>query len=110
MIIEIKKLTFNTIIGVLDFERLTPQRVVIDIQIEYSYKQSRYINYALIVEDIEDYMQKEKFELLEDALLGLKELLFKKYSLIEKLFIKIAKPDILDNAIVSLADSWEREA
>ncbi len=109
MIIEIEEFSFNTIIGILDFERITPQKVVLNIKIEYEYTNGEYINYAYICELIEDRMQTKKFELLEEALLDLKELLFYKFPTIKTLFIKIAKPDILDNAIVSLSNSWHKD-
>jgi len=109
VIIEIENLRFNTIIGLLDFERLSPQAVVITIKITYNYHQSSYIDYAKVCEMVEDRMHQKKFKLLEDALLDLKELLFQKYPAIEQLFIKISKPDILDNATVGVANSWVKE-
>ena len=37
MTIHIEALSFDVIIGLLDFERVTPQRVIIDIEASYSY-------------------------------------------------------------------------
>jgi len=107
--IYLKDLTFHAIIGILEFERITPQKIVINLSLEYEYQKNRYINYALIAQELEDIMQKSKFELIEDALLTLKEHLLNKYPTISKLSLEIAKPDILDNATVSVAISWEKE-
>ena len=37
MKIEISDLTFNTIIGILDFERIKEQRVIINLSFEYNF-------------------------------------------------------------------------
>ena len=37
MKVNITNLTFKTIIGILDFERVKPQKVVVDITFEYDY-------------------------------------------------------------------------
>ena len=48
-------------------------------------------------------MKEEKFELLEDAIIYIKKYLKKEYK-IKKLKLKISKPDIMDNCIVSLSN------
>lgn len=40
MTIHIEDLRFQAIIGILDFERTTPQDVVVDLTIKYKYKKS----------------------------------------------------------------------
>lgn len=109
MKIEIKDLTFNTIIGLLDFERVKEQRVVIDISIEYSYSKDNFINYADVANIAKKRVQEGKFKLLEDAIIELKSTIIKVFPDIKKLFIKIAKPDILDDCIVSLSEEWRFE-
>ena len=106
MLIEIRDLTFNTIIGILDFERLTPQKVIVHCTIEYTFTQDNFINYAEVAAHIKEQMQQEQFLLIEDALLSLKSSLQAKFSTIEQLTLKIAKPDILDNCVVSLQESF----
>jgi len=104
MTIEITALEFQTIIGILDFERKTPQRVRIDCRIDYDYD-TAFINYALVASHIQELMQKEQFELIETALLRLKVTLKETFPLIKVLFLKISKPDILDNCEVSLSET-----
>jgi len=105
MKIYINKLTFNCIIGILDFEREKEQKVVIDISFKYNYKNpNSFIDYSIISKKIEKIMKKKKFELLEDAIIYIEKYLNKKYK-IKKLKIKISKPNILTNCIVSLKNS-----
>ncbi len=105
MTIEIKDLEFETIIGILDFERITKQNVRIDCLIDYNYDQE-FLNYALITEHIENEMIKNRFKLIEEALLSLKSSLKQDFPLISTLFLKISKPDILANCEVSLSDTF----
>ncbi len=104
MQIEIKDLEFDTIIGILDFERKVKQSVRIYCSIDYTYEQ-HYINYALVAEHIEKAMHHHKFELIEEALLSLKVSLKKEFPRIETLYLKISKPNILDNCEVSLSET-----
>ena len=106
MTIHIEELSFDVIIGLLDFERVTPQRVIIEVEVDYKYKNNQFINYADMVTLIQKHLDKQKYELLEDAIIGLKEVLIKKYPKIKTIFIKISKPNILENCIVSLSQSW----
>jgi len=107
MTIHIQELTFDTIIGILDFERTTPQKVVLDIEIEYNYNQKEFIDYSKVAQDIQDDMQTKKYLLIEDALEGLKELLKANYPSIQTLQIKLFKPDILSNCTVGLSNFWK---
>ncbi len=108
MTIEIKKFRFKTIIGILEHERITPQMVEITLKASYHY-QKEFVDYVQICNLIQKTMQKEKFFLIEDALLALKEKIFLTFPQITSLYLKIAKPTILENAIVSLSNSWQRD-
>lgn len=101
MKIEISNLTFKCIIGILDFERIKKQKVVINLSFEYNFSNDDFINYATVAELVEKTMKKEKFLLLEDAILHLETLLNNSYN-ITNLKIKISKPNILKNCVVSL--------
>lgn len=103
MKVYIENLCFACIVGILDFERVTPQDVILDVEFEYEYK-SKFINYAEVAELVKFHMQEEKFELLEEALLSLFELLKNHYKNISTLFIKITKPSILPDCQVSVSD------
>lgn len=101
--IQIQDLSFKCIIGILDFERVTKQRVLINITITYTYENHYFINYAQVATLVKKIMKKKKFELLEDAIIYIEHKLYKLYK-IDKLKIKIAKPDILKDCMVSLSN------
>lgn len=103
MKIKITDLTFKCIIGILDFERIKKQKVNINISFKYLYTKEYFIDYSEVAQIVKDTMKKEKFLLLEDALLVLEGRLYKLYK-IRDLHIKIAKPDILKDCIVSLSN------
>ena len=76
--ILIEDLTFETIIGILDFERKRVQKVVINLKILYEDKKN-YIDYAEVVRFIKVKMIENKYLLLEDAVDDLIRLLKIKY-------------------------------
>ena len=106
MTIHIEALTFDVIIGLLDFERDRPQRVIIDLEASYLYEDDLFIDYAEMVILIKDELKVKRYELLENALLGLKELLYTTYPKLQTLVLKISKPDILPECNVSLSKTW----
>ncbi len=107
MKIEIQDLTFSCIIGLLDFERVKKQKVIVNISIDYNYTKDNFINYTEVASSVKQHIINSKFELLEDALNSSKEIILQEFCNIKKLYIKISKPDILDDCIVSLSDNWE---
>jgi dihydroneopterin aldolase len=107
MTIHIEDLTFDVIIGLLDFERDKPQRVIINLKANYDYSNDKFIDYADMVVLMQNKLKEERYKLLENALLGLKEILYTTYPQLNTLSIKISKPDILSDCIVSLSKTWE---
>ncbi|SFV62522.1 Dihydroneopterin aldolase [hydrothermal vent metagenome] len=107
MTIHIESLNFKTIIGLLDFERITAQSISIELEIVYDYEEKHFINYAEVALLVEENIKKEQYYLLEEALLSLKTLLSTLYPQMIQLFIKISKPDILDNCKVGLSKTWD---
>jgi len=103
MTIHIEALNFECIIGLLDFERITPQQVLIDLELTYDY-QDEFINYAEVANLIETSLVNNKYELIETALNELFNLLSNAFPLIKKLQIKITKPNILPNCRVSVSN------
>ena len=103
MKIEINKLTFKCIIGILDFERIKKQKVIVNISFEYEFSKDFFIDYAEVSTLIKNTMKEKQFLLLEDAILDLENLLLNKFP-IKNLNIKISKPDILKNCIVTLSN------
>jgi dihydroneopterin aldolase len=106
MTIRIENLRFRTIIGLLDFERETEQEVVIDLEIDYDYTPGNFLDYAAVAEAVTEHIQSERYELLEEALLGLRELLVGSFPEIRRLACRLTKPHILPHAVVSLSQEW----
>ncbi len=102
MKINIQNLTFSCIIGILNKERVKKQKVIINISFKYDFlNKNNFIDYSKIVKKVKKIMKREKFELLEEAILYLTKYLKQKYCL-KSLNIQISKPNILKNCVVCL--------
>ena len=108
MRIEISDLRFETIIGVLDFEREQEQTLVADLKINYDYRNGAYLDYAEIAQSIIGHIRSRRYELLEEALLGVRELLFARHPEILRLECRLCKPHILPHAEVAVSGAWEK--
>jgi len=107
MTIHIEALTFDVIIGLLDFEREKQQQVIIDLNASYDYSNEQFIDYADMSFLIQNELKSKRYKLLEEALLGLKTLLCITYPQIKTLTLKISKPHILENSCVALSHTWD---
>lgn len=105
MKVSIDSLTFKTIIGILDFERVTKQKVILDISFSYKFTkgQKEFIDYSHVANMAKMIMKKEKFLLIEDAIIYLDRALTHEFK-IKKFKVKITKPDILKNCTVSVGN------
>jgi dihydroneopterin aldolase len=100
MTIEIRSLTFECVIGILDFERLRPQTVVVDALIDYDYVPGTFLDYAAVAVLIKSEMTAKKFELIEEALEHLSCEIKARFPAAKTLFLTISKPDILPDCRV----------
>ena len=105
MTIHIEDLKFQAIIGILDFERQTPQDIIINLEITYEYTES-FINYADVSSLIKTTMIESKFLLIEDSLKDLSTKLKKEFLDINTLKLKITKPSILPDCKVSVSNYY----
>ena len=105
MTIYVEDLEFQAILGILDFERTTPQDIIVNLKIDYNYTDS-FINYADVSSLIKSHMMDEKFLLIEDALSSINKKLKKEFQLIDTLYLKITKPSILPDARVSVSNFY----
>ena len=106
MKIFIEDLTFQCIIGILDFERKKEQDVIINLVITYEYV-DEFINYAEVAQEIKSSMKNKKYLLIEDALRDLSQILKEKFPKINTLNLKITKPSILPDCRVSVEDFFK---
>jgi len=105
MTIHIQDLKFQSIIGILDFERTTVQDVIVNLELEYKYEND-FINYVEVVDIIKSDMIENKFLLIEDALNHFSKKLPKEFPSINQLNLKITKPSILPDAVVSVSNIY----
>ena len=105
MRVYIDELKFQCIIGILDFERTKAQDVILNLTIDYEYK-DEFINYADVVNLLKSTMIEKKFLLIEDALADLSKTLKKEFLKINTLSLKITKPSILPDCKVSVSDIY----
>lgn len=103
--VNIENLTFSCILGILDFERINEQKIIINISFEYFYddEKKEFIDYSKVAFFVESSMKEQKFELIEDAILYLRKKLTNDYPM-KNLRIKISKPDIMPNCVVSVEE------
>jgi len=102
MTIKIRELAFEAIIGILDFERKAPQRVIAECQIDYD---GEFVDYAVVRELIIYLMQQKCFGLIEEALSEIIAAIKARYPQITRITLEIAKPDILPDCTVSVTES-----
>ena len=107
MTIHVEDLKFQCIIGILDFERVKEQDIVVNFECVYEFE-NEYINYVNIVDLIKKTMIFSKFNLIEDAILSLKSEILKEFPLINSYHLKISKPSILADCRVSVSDKYFR--
>ncbi len=106
MTIHIEELTLECIIGILDFERIQVQKIIIDLDIEYLYRDDTFINYVDVITLIQTDMIQNKYELLENALNQVEKKLINTYPMIKSLTLKITKPNIISHAKVALSKTF----
>ncbi|TPH33002.1 FolB domain-containing protein [Helicobacter pylori] len=99
--VHIHNFVFETILGILEFERLKPQKISVDLDLFYTQLPHRaYLDYIKIQEIIQKMMQEKQYLLIEDALKDLSHVLKMRYSGISELYLKISKLEISPNSQV----------
>ncbi|UOS52273.1 dihydroneopterin aldolase [Helicobacter pylori] len=99
--VHIHNLVFETILGILEFERLKPQKISVDLDLFYTELPSKaYLDYMEIQELIQKMMQEKQYLLIEDALKDLSHALKTRYKEITELYLKISKLEISPNSQV----------
>ncbi|WQY04000.1 dihydroneopterin aldolase [Helicobacter pylori] len=99
--VHIHNLVFETILGILEFERLKPQKISVNVDLFYTELPNKaYLDYMEIQELIQKMMQEKQYFLIEDALKDLSQILKTRYSEISELYLKISKLEISPNSQV----------
>ncbi len=87
---------FSAIIGMLDFERVTPQK----IRINAEFKSENFIDYVEVVNFIEEFYGEQKFQSVEDSASQTAQALKAKFPSLTALNFEILKTEIIKNALV----------
>ncbi|GAA8625763.1 dihydroneopterin aldolase [Helicobacter pylori] len=96
--VHIYNLVFETILGILEFERLKPQKISVNLDLFYTQLPNKaYLDYIKIQDLIQKMMQENQYLLIEDALKDLSHALKARYSEISELYLKISKLEISPN-------------
>ncbi|WP_187909105.1 FolB domain-containing protein [Helicobacter pylori] len=99
--VHIHNLVFETILGILEFERLKPQKISVNLDLFYTQLPNKaYLDYMEIQEIIQNTMREKQYFLIEDALKDLSQILKMRYSEISELYLKISKLEISPNSQV----------
>ncbi len=99
--VHIHNFVFETILGILEFERLKPQKISVDLDLFYTQLPNKaYLDYMEIQKLIQKMMQEKQYLLIEDALKDLSHVLKTRYEEISELFLKISKLEISPNSQV----------
>lgn len=95
----IRGLTFECIVGILSDERLHPQSLSIDVDMETDFSQAAMtedvvntIDYSLVSELIAEHVQKGQYWLLETMAHEILDLLFERFDAIKRARVLIEKP------------------
>ena len=105
--VGIRRLNVHTIVGLLPHERIQKQDIFVSIELSIDFSSCaqngeedlRYsVDYAIVAKDITEWIQVEKFELLESiALLGTERIL-NQYPSVLKCTMEIEKPAAIERA------------
>ncbi|MDU9799502.1 FolB domain-containing protein, partial [Helicobacter pylori] len=90
--VHVYNFVFETILGILEFERLKPQKISVDLDLFYTQLPNKsYLDYMEIQEIIQNTMREKQYFLIEDALKDLSHVLKTRYKEITELYLKISK-------------------
>ncbi|MCQ2915910.1 FolB domain-containing protein [Helicobacter pylori] len=99
--VHVHNFVFETILGILEFERLKPQKISVDLDLFYTELPNKtYLDYMEIQEIIQNTMREKQYLLIEDALKDLSHVLKTRYKEISELYLKISKLEISPNSQV----------
>ena len=92
----IKDYKFETIIGMLDFERVAKQEVQMSLEI----CSTGFIDYVLIIDFVKNFYNERQFQSVEESLEETSKALKEKFGSLTSLKMEILKTEILPNAVV----------
>ncbi len=106
MKILLKRLSTMAIIGIYPHERTTPQEVIFSVELEYDFHTEAYIDYEELQNIIVETLHQKEFLLLEDAIVGIQQVLTNAYPNLKKMIISLCKSSISDSGEVWVSESF----
>ena len=107
--IFIEQLQTQAVIGVYDFEKVSPQPLIFDIEMGVDLVKAMNsdnlddtVDYAAVSQHIRDWLETHQFELLEAMLESLIASLWASFPAIQTLDVKVSKPQAVADAVVGL--------
>lgn len=104
--LTVKDLEFETIIGILDFERTKKQKVLLNAEFLYEFSEE-ILDYRLLREFLLQAFDKN-FDTLENALMYFKENIPKNFNNIRYFNIQLSKTQIFKDCLVSVSLEYKR--
>ena len=98
-LVQIRNLTFDCIIGILPAERITPQPLLLDLDLQLDFAPAvasesvvDTVNYAAVSEQLEALAVSSQFQLVETFAARACELILVSHPLVQEVAITIKKP------------------
>lgn len=99
--VNIKDLTLEVIIGVLESERKNRQKIILNATIEYDLDE-HFLDYTQAVEAIINLLEYKMYDTLENALSGICKALKLDFPEIRTIKMGISKPQVYKNCLVGV--------
>jgi len=94
--ITLERFSFYAVIGILEKERVLPQKV--EVEATFRYK-GEFVDYALVAKLIKKHLQEGRFYLIEEALSSTLTLLKNRFPQLTYGKLTLKKPQILDDVV-----------
>lgn len=105
--ILLENLLVECIIGILSHERATPQRLLLDIQLETSFAAAAAsdhvddtVNYARVADELAELAISRQFQLVETLVAESCEQILTRYPGVNRVTVTARKPDVMPGELV----------
>jgi dihydroneopterin aldolase len=103
--IELQRLEIDCIVGILPFERVTEQKIFLDVSMDVDFAAAAAsedvadtIDYTVVSRELADLIRERKFQLIETMAVECADLVLSRHPTVEKASIAIHKPAAVPQA------------
>ena len=103
--IEIKNLGFECILGTLSFERITPQPILVNVNLEYDFSEAAAsddlkfaVNYAALSLAVRNFISEKQFQLIESLVYETARFVLESNNRILSVEVAVEKPEAIPMA------------